>query len=74
MTKIKTTKEPSVNEMTEQLNKVTAQYEESVKQANYYSEIAKRCLGAIEVLQNLLGVEEEKVEEAKETKEEESDA
>ena len=74
MSNIKTTKEPSIDEMKEKLTKVTAQYEESVKQANYYSEIAKRCLGAIEVLQNLLGVEEEKVEEVKETKEEESDA
>ena len=66
MSNIKTTKEPSVNEMKEKLTTVTTQYEESVKQANYHSEIAKRCLGAIEVLQNLLGVEEEKVEEKEE--------
>ena len=67
MSNIKTTKEPSVGEMTEQLTKVTTQYEESVKQANFNSEIAKRCLGAMEVLQNLLGVEaEEKTEEKEE--------
>ena len=71
MSNIKTTKEPSVGEMTDQLTKVTTQYEESVKQANFHSEIAKRCLGAMEVLQNLLGVEaEEKVEETEELKEE----
>ena len=66
MSNMKTTKEPSIDEMKEKLTKVTTQYEESVKQANYHSEIAKRCLGAIEVLQNLLGVEEEKVEEKEE--------
>ena len=50
-----------LEEITTELESVTKQYEESVRLRNYHDEMAKRCLGAMEVLQKLIG-EEPKLE------------
>ena len=63
MSEVKKKKDPSKKDIEDQLEKVTKQCEESTKLVNYHTEIAKRCLGAMEVLQGLLGIDKE--EEAK---------
>ena len=50
-----------LEEITTELETVTKQYEESVRLRNYHDEMAKRCLGAMEVLQKLIGEESELV-------------
>lgn len=45
-------------EMKTELESVTAQYNESIRLRNYHDEMAKRCLGAMEVLQKFVGEEE----------------
>ena len=45
-------------EMKTELESVTTQYNESIRLRNYHDEMAKRCLGAMEVLQKFVGEEE----------------
>jgi len=45
-------------EMKTELESVTKQYNESIRLRNYHDEMAKRCLGAMEVLQKYVGEEE----------------
>ena len=45
-------------EMKTELESVTKQYNESIRLRNYHDEMAKRCLGAMEVLQKFVGEEE----------------
>ena len=48
-----------IDEISTELESVKTQYNESVRLRNYHDEMAKRCLGAIEVLQKLIGEEPE---------------
>ena len=45
-----------------QLEELVNRHNESNKQVEYHTEIVKRCLGAIEVLQSLIKEEEEDAE------------
>ena len=46
-------------EMKTELESITKQYGEHVKGREYHDEMAKRCLGATEVLQKFIGEEED---------------
>jgi len=54
-------KDVKIDEVSTELESVTTQYNESVRLRNYHDEMAKRCLGAMEVLQKLIGEESELV-------------
>ena len=42
-----------------ELESIKKQYEEAVKQQQQYANLAQRCLGAIEILERMVKVEEE---------------
>ena len=48
----------NTEEMKAELESVTNQYNESIRLRNYHDEMAKRCLGAMEVLQKFVGEED----------------
>ena len=52
----------NTEEMKVELESVTKQYNESVRLRNYHDEMAKRCLGAMEVLQKFVGEEDAKIQ------------
>ena len=41
-----------------ELESIKKQYEEAVKQQQQYANLAQRCLGAIEILERMIGNEE----------------
>ena len=64
-------KEIKVDDLKEQLNKIVEKYNEAIRLRDTNDELAKRCLGAMEILQNLTQEEEEEQkEDAKVRKEE----
>jgi hypothetical protein len=48
-------------EMKTELKSITKQHGEHIQSRNYHDEMAKRCLGAMEVLQKFVGEETEDV-------------
>ena len=65
----KNKKEITQDDLKSQLKEVTEKHNEAVQQRALNDEMAKRCLGAIEILQNLIQEEEEE-KEVKDKKEE----
>jgi hypothetical protein len=57
-------KEIKVNDLKEQLNSIVEKYNEAIRLRDTNDELAKRCLGAMEILQNL--TQEEEPEDKKE--------
>ena len=43
----------------QELESIRKQYEDAVKQQQQYANLAQRCLGAIEILERMVKVEEE---------------
>ena len=66
----KNKKEITQDDLKSQLKEVTEKHNEAVQQRALNDEMAKRCLGAIEILQNLIPEEEEEEKEVKDKKEE----
>ena len=52
-------KEIKIDDLKEQLNKIVEKYNEAIRLRDTNDELAKRCLGAMEILQNLTQEEEE---------------
>lgn len=65
----KNKKEITQDDLKSQLKEVTEKHNEAVQQRALNDEMVKRCLGAIEILQNLIQEEEEE-KEVKDKKEE----
>ena len=65
----KNKKEITQDDLKSQLKEVTGKHNEAVQQRALNDEMVKRCLGAIEILQNLIQEEEEE-KEVKDKKEE----
>tara|TARA_R100001082_G_scaffold90182_1_gene56646 strand:- start:683 stop:880 length:198 start_codon:yes stop_codon:yes gene_type:complete len=63
----KNKKEIKQEDLKEQLKQITDKHNEAIQQRAINDELAKRCLGAMEVLQGLIE-EEDQVDEVKEEK------
>ena len=63
-------KEIKVDDLKEQLNSITEKYNEAIRLRDTNDELAKRCLGAMEILQNLTQEEEEEQKENAEVRKE----
>ena len=64
MSKKQNPQEVKKEELKKELETIVEQFNKAVQEKNKNDELAKRCLGAIEVLQKLIG--EEKKEETEE--------
>ena len=63
-------KEIKVDDLKEQLNSIVEKYNEAIRLRDTNDELAKRCLGAMEILQNLTQEEEEEQKENAEVRKE----
>ena len=63
-------KEIKVDDLKEQLNSITEKYNEAIRLRDTNDELSKRCLGAMEILQNLTQEEEEEQKENAEVRKE----
>jgi hypothetical protein len=63
-------KEIKVNDLKEQLNSIVEKYNEAIRLRDTNDELAKRCLGAMEILQSLTQEEEEEQKEDAEVRKE----
>ena len=67
---IKKQKEIKIDDLKEQLNNIAEKYNEAIRLRDTNDELAKRCLGAMEILQNLTQEEEEEQKEDAEVRKE----
>tara|TARA_R100000808_G_C2058891_1_gene91194 strand:- start:402 stop:614 length:213 start_codon:yes stop_codon:yes gene_type:complete len=67
---IKKQKEIKIDDLKEQLNNIAEKYNEAIRLRDTNDELAKRCLGAMEILQSLTQEEEEEQKEDAEVRKE----
>ena len=72
MSKNKKEIEIKQDDLKKQLKEITEKHNDAVQKRAAHDELAKRCLGAIEILQSL--IQEEEVEDAEVRKEEQGKA